>query len=207
MLIDARTQLSEPSRNHLLELVVLQLLEPEHAASRQQRSDDLEGWVFSRRADQGDRAVFDVRQDGVLLRLVEAVDLVDEQDRAQSSPPVHLGLGHDLAQVGDAGRHRRHRHHPRASFRGQKAGQGGLSAPWRTPKNDAWKVPRAGQLPQNLDHRALANQVLKPLRAQPGRERRVGLRPRRHLEKLPLAGHRGILTPIGSTGAYTRTLA
>ena len=38
--------------------------------------------ILRRRADQRDRSRFDVRQKRVLLRLVEAVDLVGEQDRA-----------------------------------------------------------------------------------------------------------------------------
>ena len=60
----------------------LELLEREHARARQQRPDHLERRVLRRRADQRHRAVLDERQDRVLLRLVEAVDLVDEQHGA-----------------------------------------------------------------------------------------------------------------------------
>ena len=55
-------------------------LEAEHAHPRQERRVDLEVRVLGRGADQRDRAVLDVGQERVLLRLVEAVDLVDEQD-------------------------------------------------------------------------------------------------------------------------------
>ena len=56
--------------------------EPDHLAARQERGVDLERRVLGRRADERDRARLDVRQERVLLRLVEAMDLVEEQDRA-----------------------------------------------------------------------------------------------------------------------------
>ena len=61
---------------------------------RQEGGVDLEVRVLGRRADERDRAVLDVRQQRVLLGLVEAVDLVDEQDGAAGleREPV-LGLG------------------------------------------------------------------------------------------------------------------
>jgi hypothetical protein len=40
-----------------------------------------------------------VRQKGVLLRLVEAMDLVGEQDRAAARLPAILGFAHDLANA------------------------------------------------------------------------------------------------------------
>ena len=49
---------------------------------RQQRRVDLERRVLGGRADEDDVAGLDARQERVLLRLVEAVDLVDEEDRA-----------------------------------------------------------------------------------------------------------------------------
>ena len=73
--------------------------------AREQRRVHLERRVLRRRADQDDRAGLDVRQERVLLRLVEAVDLVDEEHR----PPAALaarcvGRGDDLADLLDAGR-------------------------------------------------------------------------------------------------------
>src|SRR4030065_719522 len=59
------------------------------AAAREQGRDDLEGRVLGGGADESDHAVLDVGQDHVLLRLVEAMDLVDEEDgaRAVNPPP------------------------------------------------------------------------------------------------------------------------
>ena len=61
-----------------------------------------------------DRAVLDVRQKRVLLRLVEAVDLVDEHDRARGRDGAAAArLGDDLAQLADAPQHRAERHEVR----------------------------------------------------------------------------------------------
>src|SRR5256884_5521453 len=54
--------------------------EAEDAAAGEQRRYDLEGGVLGRGPDQCHGAAFDVGQDGVLLGLVEAVELVDEED-------------------------------------------------------------------------------------------------------------------------------
>ena len=58
------------------------------------RRVDLEVGVLGRRADERDRAVLDVGQEGVLLGLVESMDLVEEQDRPraiQGDPLLRLG--------------------------------------------------------------------------------------------------------------------
>jgi hypothetical protein len=69
---------------------------------------DLERGVFRGRADEDDVAGLDARQEGVLLRLVEAVNLVDEDNRAAPGrPPQPFGLGHHLADFLDARHHRR----------------------------------------------------------------------------------------------------
>ena len=61
---------------------------------------DLEGRVFGGGADKNHRPILDVGEDHVLLRLVEAMNLVDEQDRP---PPLHaeavLSLPNDGAKV------------------------------------------------------------------------------------------------------------
>ena len=61
-----------------------------------------------RRADQRHDAVLDRRQQRVLLRLVEAVDLVEEEDRALPLRAEPLaGAREHAAHVGDRGGHRR----------------------------------------------------------------------------------------------------
>ena len=72
-------------------------LEHEHPGARQERTVDLEARILGRGADQRDRAVLGGRQEAVLLRLVEPVDLVHEEDglrpaRVEPGPR----LAHDL---------------------------------------------------------------------------------------------------------------
>src|ERR1700688_2623720 len=65
-------------------LIFGQWLQHIDAAAREQGGVDFEGRVFCRRSDQADAAFFDMRQKGVLLRLVEAVNFVDEDDGARA---------------------------------------------------------------------------------------------------------------------------
>src|SRR5262245_9092982 len=77
------------------DLVFAQLIQYEDLKARKQSRVDLERRILGGRADQDDRPVFDVGQEGVLLRLVEAVDFVNEENcasaqlRAQLSRLVH----------------------------------------------------------------------------------------------------------------------
>ena len=86
------------------ELAVRERLEPEHPCARKERGDNLERGVLGGRADEGDRAVLDVRENRVLLGFVEAVDLVEEEDRAAVVGAANLaGLLDGAAEIGDAG--------------------------------------------------------------------------------------------------------
>ena len=58
----------------------LEALQHVDRGARQQRAVHLERRILGGRADEGEQALLDERQEGVLLRLVEAVHLVDEQD-------------------------------------------------------------------------------------------------------------------------------
>ena len=81
-------------------------LEHQNARARQHRRIQLKGRIFGGRADQHDGAVLHHRQETVLLGAVEAVDLVDEQQRALPglAPRARL-LEHPL-EIGDAGEDR-----------------------------------------------------------------------------------------------------
>ncbi len=69
-----------------LEVGERQAFEHQHLRPGQKRGVQLEGGVLGGGADEQDGAVFHMRQEPVLLRLVEAVDLVDEQERALPVP-------------------------------------------------------------------------------------------------------------------------
>ena len=101
-------RVSSPSarRKQKRHVGVGQRLEPEHAAAREERGVDGKRRVFGGGADEGDRALLDVRQECVLLRLVEAMNLVDEEDGACAFVGAGaLGFVEDGAQLGDAAEH------------------------------------------------------------------------------------------------------
>ena len=60
----------------------IEAVQDEHLRAAQQRRVQFEAGVLGGRADEGDRAVLDIRQETVLLRAIEAMDFVDEQQRA-----------------------------------------------------------------------------------------------------------------------------
>ena len=75
---------------------------------RESSAELTEARVFGGRAYEGDEPILDGVQDRVLLCLVEAVDLVDEEDRPKPFPPEAISRSGDHgADVVDAGRHRR----------------------------------------------------------------------------------------------------
>ena len=127
-----------------------------------------------------------MRQDGVLLRLVEAMDLVDEEHRLDAGAPVDPGFGDHLAQVGNAGGHRRHGNHPGTRFGSEQSGEGGLAAPGRPPQDDAGQVAALRQAAQHVHHPLLADHVLERLGTQPRRQWGQRLGTRRGREELPL---------------------
>ena len=75
------------------------------AAARQQRAVDFERRIFGRGSDQPNAAFFHVRQEGILLRFVEAVNFVDEDDGARAVLAGAIGIAHDLLDFLDAREH------------------------------------------------------------------------------------------------------
>ena len=78
---EAALLVAERALQQLGDDLLAQRFERQHRGARQQRRDDLERRVLRRRADQHDGPVLDVRQESILLRLVETMNLVDEEDR------------------------------------------------------------------------------------------------------------------------------
>ena len=66
----------------LLDRRGVERLEHQHPRARQQRRNQFERRIFGGGANQHDGAVLHHRQEGILLRAIEAMDLVDEQQRA-----------------------------------------------------------------------------------------------------------------------------
>src|SRR5439155_16718756 len=76
------SRLLERAMDDLADVLVVQRLEHEHATAREQRGRQLEARVLGRGADQRDDPVLDPGQERILLRPVEPVNLVAEENRA-----------------------------------------------------------------------------------------------------------------------------
>jgi hypothetical protein len=110
------------------------------AAAGEQGGDDLERGVLSGGSDEADGAVFDVGQEGVLLGLVEAVDLIDEEDGAGAEFRRFFGVDHDLLDLLDAGEHGGELDEAGAGDVGDDAGEGGLADSGRSPEDHRGRV-------------------------------------------------------------------
>ncbi len=112
----------------------------------------------------------------VLLRLVESVDLVEEEDRALSVRAEPLARARDhLAHLRDGRRHRRELLECRAGRVGDDAGQRRLAAagrPVEDHRSDAVLLDREPERGSRAEHVLLADEVVDRLRPQSRRERR-----------------------------------
>jgi hypothetical protein len=77
-----RSDVGQRVAQQAFKVALRQPLEHDDATAGEQRGVELERRVFGRRADEHDVAALDVGQEGVLLGAIEAVDLVDEEQRA-----------------------------------------------------------------------------------------------------------------------------
>jgi len=91
----------------LRDVVGVERLQHVGAHAREQRVVELEGRVFGGRAEKDDRAVLDVRQESVLLRLVEAVHLVDKEHRLAPGQLVFCRLADRRTDLLHPRQHRR----------------------------------------------------------------------------------------------------
>src|SRR6516225_1515294 len=92
-----------------LEIGVIETAEHKDLGARQQRADQLEGRVLGRGTHEDHGTVLDIGKKGVLLRAVEAVDLVDKEQGALTHLPALPGRVEYLAQVRHTGENGRER--------------------------------------------------------------------------------------------------
>ena len=163
--------------------------------------------VLGRGTDQKDRPILHMRQEPVLLRLVEAVNLVHEQQRALAVlPPQPGGLEH-FAQFRDAGEDRRDLDEMQVRLVRQKPGDGGLAHPGRPPQHQGGQGPRrqhCAQRPVARQHLVLADHLGQRLWPQPvGQRAGTAVGTRGHVEKIghgtTLAGRVSGLKPEART--------
>ena len=147
----------------------------EHAGARQQRRVELERRILGRRADQRDRAVLHHRQEGILLRAVEAMDLVDEQERALPLRAARARGVEDLLQFRDARMDRRDLHECVAARRADEPRDRRLAAARRPPEDHRAERRRREQARQRAvrpGQMLLARDLGERHRPQPLGERR-----------------------------------
>ncbi len=147
-------------------------------AARDERADHRVERVLGGRADQDHEARLDDRQQRVLLRLVEAMDLVDEEHRAlpARAQPLAGARDHGL-HVGLAGRDCGELLEDRPRARRDDARERGLARagrPEEQRRGDAVLLDRAAQRGALADQLGLARELVQRARAQAVGERRVG---------------------------------
>ena len=163
-----------------IQLLFRQRAQLEDLRARHQRRVHEEEWVMRRGPDQPHHARLDIRQQHILLRLVEPVDLVNEQDGglALVLHPVGGGAQHP-AHVGDVGFHAAQPLELAARLPGDDLRQGSLPRARRPVEDERLDAIRlngaAQQLPRPEDMR-LADKLPQIARPHPRRQRLMPLR-------------------------------
>ncbi|MNI57209.1 hypothetical protein D3C73_1122580 [compost metagenome] len=150
----------------------VEALEHVDAGAGEQGVVEFERRVFRGRADENQRAVFDIRQERILLGLVEAVHFVDEQDR----PPavlrgLLLGDFHRLADFLHPGQDCRDGFEVGVRDFRQQPRQGGLAHAGRPPEDHRVQRTLLQRLAQGLaasEHVLLTDVLVQVGRTQAG---------------------------------------
>ena len=152
-------------------------LEDQNLGARQQGCDHLEGGVLGGGADQGDGPALDVGEEGVLLCLVEAMDLVHEQDGPlPPAPQSPLRLGDDLLDLLDPRGHGGEGNEGRPDVAGDQHGERRLARSRRAPEDEGGNLPLRQCDPQDLSiaqEMGLADELLQAARPHPIGQRRA----------------------------------
>ena len=165
------------------EVVIGERLQREQQGSRQQGRDDGEGGVLGGRGDEHDPAVLDAGQQRILLRLREAVDLVEEQNRRL---PVEVALSecllHDLAHIAHPRGHGGELDESPAGGARDRLGECRLAGSGRAPQDHGCRGPcRHVRSAEQHERRARTQQMRLPgdlverRRPHPHRERSLPL--------------------------------
>ena len=166
--------IGEGAAEDLRDVLRAQGLQDEDLAAGEKRSVDLKGRIFGGSADQDDTAFFHKRKKGVLLRLVEAMDLVHKYDRLHSVFSGGFRLFHDGADLFDPAGDRREVDELTARAGGDDPRQCRLADAGRAPKDHGCDLIALDQPPQyfaGADQMLLSGVFVKGLRAQARRQR------------------------------------
>src|SRR5579862_6369151 len=117
-------------------LLLGQRLQHVNLGARKQRRNYLERRVFRRGADQADVAALHVGKKSILLRFIEAVNLVDEDERTPSDAAVSFRIGHHSFYFFDPAQYGAEWNVVAMRQASDNSGQRGLANPGRPPKDD-----------------------------------------------------------------------
>jgi hypothetical protein len=151
VLTESAATIRQRAVNDGLDFIDREWLKLKDAAATDQRVVHGKKWIGCRDADQDYDTLFDVGQQCVLLRAIEAMNFIDHKERGPAARS-HLvsGLLKDLANVLHAARHGTELAEAAVRFVGQQPRERCLSNAGRTVKNDRSKPPGAKQSPQQL---------------------------------------------------------
>ena len=162
--------------DHAAYVVVGERLQRQQQRAGEQRRDHREEGVLGGRGHERDPPVLHAGQQRVLLRLGEAVDLVDEEHRLL--PRARQPLARTLdrgAHLLHARRHRRDLDELPVGLAAQHRGDGRLASAGRTPQQQRHRLVGLDQPAQRragLQQVLLAHQLLEGARTHPHGERR-----------------------------------
>ena len=149
----------------------------QHLAARQKRCVDLEARVLGRRSDQRDGAVFHEGEEAILLRTIETMDLIHEQQGLLTRASSCSGFSEHFLEVGNAGEDGGDGDEPQPNGSREQAGDGRLARAWRPPQDHRGEAAR-GNHPADRALGArqmiLADNLAQRRRAQAIGQRRVG---------------------------------
>ena len=175
------------SIEELTELFGLERFQYVDRRAREQRADDLERRVLGGGADERQQAPLHERQESILLRLVEAMHFVDEEDRV---PPRlrqrRLRVRNRLANILDPGEHGRDGEKIRVERVGHQPRERGLAGARRAPEDHRMRLARGEGDRERLvwpKQVPLADDVRQRFRPQSLRERRGGVLDREQISR------------------------
>ena len=120
-------------------------------ATRQKGRDNLERWVLGGGADEHYRAILDRSEQRVLLCLVEAMDLVDEEDGGEGMRKEGTAAGavDDVAHVLHASTYSRQREELAVESLRDDVGESGLADTGRTPEDERGQSSVLDHVPED----------------------------------------------------------
>src|ERR1700722_16359951 len=121
-----------------------------HFHPRKQRRNHFERRIFGGRSDQQNISGFDVRQKRILLRPIEAVHFIHENNRAPAVTPRGLRFGHHFFYFLDPGHHRTEGQKFRFGRSRDDSRQGSLPTPRRSPQQQRGQVVALNLYAQRL---------------------------------------------------------